>query len=71
MSYETLWIVWLLNFLAIELPALIDKKPGATLSYHIWKWFSIKEKAKWWIARRTALGLFLAWLLVHMMGWWL
>jgi hypothetical protein len=66
--FTSLWIVWLVLFGAIEGVALANKTPGDTLSEHIWKWFSVRGKARGWMFRRAALFLFLVWLLLHMMG---
>lgn len=65
-AFTALWIVWLLQFLAIEGAALFRKERGDTLSEHVWKWFSVKDKGEGWIYRRTALLLFLAWLIAHL-----
>lgn len=64
-DYTALWLIWLALFVAVEGTALAKKAPGATLSAHVWKWFSIKEKGKGWRARRFALLAFLAWLVAH------
>ncbi len=68
MNYTIAWIIWLLMFGAIEGQALLNDRKGDTLSEHIWKWFSIKDKAKWWRLRRFALLSFLAWLVAHMLS---
>ncbi len=65
MDYTVLWLIWIALFGAIEIPALINRQGGDTLSEHVRKWFSTREKSKGWLARRTALGAFLAWLAYH------
>jgi hypothetical protein len=70
--YTWTWILWLGAFLVAEGLALVNKKPGDTLSEHAWKWFAVKDeegrKNKAWRLRRVAITGFLAWLLVHI-GW--
>jgi hypothetical protein len=60
-----LWLIWLGFFVAIEGQALFDKEPSDTLSEHVWAWFAIKTKPKWWRARRFVLLAFMTWLSVH------
>lgn len=67
-GYTIAWLLWLAMFLAIELPALLDKKPGGTLSENVWDWFRIRDKPRAWTWRRIVLALFLAWLLIHMVA---
>ena len=68
------WLVWLGAFVAIEGPALFNKKPDDTLSEHVWKWFATRRedmrndrgKASAWVKiRRVVLVGFLAWLSLH------
>lgn len=67
-TYTWLWIGWLLAFVGIEAVALINKDKGDTLSEHIWKWFSVKEKGNpHRTFRMVCLGGFLAWLVTHFM----
>ena len=65
------WLLWLACFLAIELPAILNRRAGDTLSEHVWLWASVKGKGAWWRIRRIVLGAFLLWLSVHMLtgGW--
>lgn len=38
------WVLWLLAFLATEIPAAIHGGPGPqTLSEHVWIWFSFEH----------------------------
>jgi hypothetical protein len=67
-GFTIAWVMWLAMFGVIEGVALVRKEPGDTLSEHIWKWFSVKEKAAGWKARRAVLTAFLAWLSAHMLG---
>lgn len=32
------WMLWLLAFLLLEIPAALDKRPGGTLSEQVWRW---------------------------------
>lgn len=67
-GYTIAWLLWLAMFGVVEGIAVFNKQAGDTLSEHVWKWFSIRDKGKGWLARRTVLGGFLVWLLLHMMG---
>lgn len=71
MNWTVGWVLWLVMFAAIEGAAIFNKKPGDTLSEHVWKWFSIKDKAKGYRRRRFAFLAFWAWLTVHFFtgGW--
>lgn len=67
-DFTWLWAIWGLLFVAIEGAALANKQHGDSLSEHIWKFIGKKGYAKpsgykW---RRGALGVFLAWLVVHL-----
>lgn len=65
--FTTAWIVWLIQFGAIEGLALFNKAEGDTLSEHIWKWFSILDKGTGWRLRRFSLLASLAWLVAHLL----
>lgn len=58
--------------LVTELVALFGKKPGGTLSEHIWKVLRVgdpRPTSAVWVGRGV-LGLFLVWLLFHFeLGW--
>lgn len=76
------WLLWIAAFFAIELPALLNKQRGDTLSEHIWQWFAVKWSPRtgvgphgspfvsvaWVYLRRGVLALFLVWLLLHLLG---
>ena len=61
------WVLWLGMFAALEGAALLNRGRGDTLSEHVWKWFSVTDKAKGWRIRRAALLAFTVWLTVHFM----
>lgn len=63
--WTQLWLIWLGMFGVVEGAALANKKPGDTLSEHVWKWFSIQDKGGGWRLRRFGLLSFLAWLVAH------
>ncbi len=65
MGWTTAWVLWIAMFFAIEGPALLHPQMGDTLSEHVWKWFSIKEKSPQWRLRRFVLLSFLAWVSAH------
>lgn len=71
MNYTIGWIVWFIMFFAIELPAILNKQKGDTLSEHIWMWFAIKDKPKGWRIRRFSLLSVLIWFVAHIItgGW--
>ncbi|WP_067477703.1 hypothetical protein [Actinomadura hibisca] len=64
--YLAAWIFWILMFLAIELPAVVNRRPGDTLSELVWRVFAVRGKPVGWQLRRLALGLGLAWLVAHL-----
>lgn len=64
-GWTVAWLLWGSAFFAIEIPAILDRKPGGTLSENVWAWFSIKNKSTGWRARRLVLLAFLAWLSLH------
>ncbi len=64
-GYTLAWLIWLLQFAAIEGAALVNKRDGDTLSEHVWRWFSMRQKGAGWRMRRFALLAFLAWLVAH------
>ncbi len=64
-GYTVAWLLWIGMFFVIEVPALRNKQVGDTLTEHVRKWFSTKEKAKGWKARRGVLAAFLGWLTLH------
>jgi hypothetical protein len=64
-SWTRRWLLWLGAFLAIEIPAALNKEPDDTLSEKTWDWFSVRERRRFWLARRIILGLFMAELTAH------
>jgi hypothetical protein len=64
---ETLWLVWALAFVVIELWAALDDRPGTeTWSETIWKVFAIKgEQPRHAVVRRWILLILLAWTSAH------
>ena len=44
-NFHLLWIVWALQFVAIELPAIFNKKPGDTLTEVIRYIFGFSKRA--------------------------
>lgn len=66
-GWTVAWVLWLVMFAVIEIPALLNKRSDDTLSETIWAWFKIRESRQWNI-RRFALAGFLVWLLVHMVA---
>jgi hypothetical protein len=67
-TFTIAWLIWILQFVAIEGVALCNKQPGDTLSEHVWDWASIRGKGAGWRARRFALLAFLCWLLLHFLS---
>ena len=63
--YDIVWLIWIAAFLVVEGLALRTKVPGATLSAHVWRWFSIKSPGRQWRLRRLALLAFMSWLFAH------
>lgn len=66
--YTVGWLAWLGMFVCLELPALANKRPGDTLSEHVWRWFRVyddRHTALTWFLR-GALLLFMTWLWLHL-----
>lgn len=63
--YLAAWILWILMFFAIELPAVFNRQQGDTLSELVWNVFAIRGKPLGWQLRRLALVVGLGWLVVH------
>jgi len=73
-GWSWLWVFWIAMFFAIEMPAVLNRTKGDTLSEHIWAVFSVRDKAKWWRIRRAILALALVVLMYHFMaggGWYI
>lgn len=70
-GWTVLWLMWIAMFFAIEVPAILDKDRGDTLSEHVWKWFGITNKSRGYKLRRVILVFFLVWLVIHFLtgGW--
>lgn len=64
------WFFWIAMFFAIEIPAIVDKDPGDTLTEHTRRWFSTRTKSVQWRLRRLVLLFFLVWLVVHFFAGW-
>jgi len=66
------WLVWIALFFCLEIPALLNKQDGDTLSEHFWAWFHVKDSRHTpivWVLR-GALLVGLAWLFFHLgFGW--
>ena len=57
--WQAAWLIWLLPlFLAWELGALAIRRPDLTLSWHCWRWFSVKERRRLWPLRRMIFWAF-------------
>jgi len=65
--YTYLWLGFGALFIIIEGAALMNKKPGGTLSEHVWHWVGTRERTAGWKARRGALAIFLIALAVHLL----
>jgi hypothetical protein len=63
---------WLLVFLLIEIPAVLNQREGDTLSEHIWRFVGWGQQRSRWVWFRCILFVsFGAWLIVHLAsgGW--
>jgi hypothetical protein len=67
-GFTVAWLLWLAMFAVIEGVAIFNKRSDDTLSEHVWKWFSVRNKSRGWLLRRGVLALFLTWLTVHMLA---
>ena len=72
MTWDLLWVAWLLAFAVLEGIALWRKKRGDTLSENTWKWFSLKgdkSKLRWWqYLLRIGFFAFWIWLTIHFLS---
>lgn len=65
--YATLWILWIVAFLAIELTALWTGKSQYTLSEYVWR---LERLGTAWTFIRYFICAFCLWLFCHMaFGW--
>lgn len=62
------WCAWGLAFLLAEGAALLNKRDGDTLSEQFWRAFRVYDSrpTALIVAARVLLGLFGAWLTIHM-----
>ncbi len=65
-GWTAAWIIWGAMFAAIELPAVLNRTDGDTLSEHLRSWFALRGKPAGWVARRAALAGFFAWFVAHL-----
>jgi hypothetical protein len=69
-GWTVAWLFWILMFFVIELPAIVNRTPGDTLSEHTRRWFATRTKPRAWRIRRLVLAFFLVWLGLHFfLGW--
>ena len=70
--FTGLWILWGVWFLAVEVPAIVRKERGDTLSEHVWSWFCLRSSKKgmsgWCYLRRFLFYAFWVWLSVHFLS---
>lgn len=72
-SWTVAWIAWIAAFAVIEGFALVNKKPGDTLSENVWRWFAVKGGSRpiWHWTGRLILLIAGIWLTGHLaFGWW-
>lgn len=69
LSDGPLWIIWLLQFAAIELPAIFNKKKGDTLSEVIRFFFGFSKRSQvqgtMMKLRRGSFYVFCTWFFAH------
>ncbi len=70
-----LWVVWVLQFLVIEVRALFNKKPGDTWSEVLRFIFGFSKRAgalqsNGMRARRGSFYVLSGWFVGHISGWW-
>lgn len=64
------WVLWLVIFLATELPAAIRKSKLDTLSEQVWEWFGVRSTKPYSRARRALLFAFMLVLSSHFIFGW-
>lgn len=71
--YTVGWIVWIVYFLALEIPAVVNSRNNDTLSEQLWWILGIGKRrvTGWAYVRRIGFLLFAAWLVIHTFsgGW--
>ena len=65
-GWTVCWLLWSVMFAAIELPAVLNRTDGDTLSEHLRSWFALRGKPAGWVVRRAALAAFFAWFVAHL-----
>lgn len=73
MIYTILWAGWGLVFFGIEGVALLDPRPGGTLSENLWRLFRIKDRRPrpfTLVLHAVALVICIALTLHLSLGWW-
>ena len=69
---DVLWLAWLVLFVLIEIPAVLDSRKGNTFSEKVWWFLGIGQRRTRLVQLRRFFGLaFGVWLLVHFLtgGW--
>lgn len=76
-AWTAAWLVWLVVFLLIEVPAAVSHTKLDTLSENVWKWFGVKTGKDYiWpprrraIMRRVLLAAFMLTLTSHFVFGW-
>ncbi|HNP65788.1 MAG TPA: hypothetical protein PKH39_17785 [Woeseiaceae bacterium] len=74
LSDGPLWVVWIAQFIAIEVPALFNKKDGDTWSEVLRYIFGFSKRAgdiqsHGMRARRVSFYAVSAWFIAHISGW--
>lgn len=71
-AWDWIWTIWTIavfgTFAIFEGAALISRKPGTTLSEHVWRWILVRDRKHpvWSVVLRTTSFAFLAWLTIHL-----
>lgn len=61
------WLGWIVWFIAFETKAVLDDRPGGTLSEAIWRILGLKDQPSGWVQARRIGGIaFVAVLIVHL-----
>lgn len=71
--YDWAWVAWILLFFVIEIPAIVYEKrfgSSATLTAHVRRWFSTRDRSPGWRLRRLMLAVLLLWLPLHFYAGW-
>ena len=67
------WLAWIAAFAILEAVGYWRYGTPGTLSWNVWRWFSVTERRPFWWLRRLVLLVAMGMLTLHFArggGWW-